>query len=202
MKKKLFCSGVALIASLLIAVPLIFAQTPVDDLTTVEPYKSMAQANEAFLKKETDKAAEYIHKAAAYCHQESGKVADSGKKYMKKAGDGLDKLGRDVKSGAVTSEHDLKMGFAKAGQLSAKAWQETMADSKAAGKDVSEAFKKAGAGLDSAARWSGTQLKEGGRKTVETAKKVGHGTKAAAEDVDKWVKHLGEGIEDVGRNLK
>ena len=161
MKTRTLFLGTALFAALLIAIPVIYAQTPVGE-SMEEPEKSMAQANADFLRKETDKAAEYIHKAAEYFHKESDSVASSGKEDMKKAGDGLDKLGQDLKNGAVTSEHEIKMAFAKANQLSAKAWQETMAASKKAGKDVTGAFKNAGASLDSAARWSGTQLKEGG----------------------------------------
>jgi hypothetical protein len=127
-----------------------YAQTSVGDFAD-DPDKSMAAANEAYLKKDNDKAAEYIHKAAAYFHKESDEVASSGKKYMKEAGDGLDKLGEDVKKGAVKSDDDLKKAFAKADHLSAKAWRETMAASQKAGKDATEAFKKAGTSLEGAA---------------------------------------------------
>ncbi len=55
--------------------------------------------------------------------------------------------------------------------------------------------------LDGAARWSGTKLKEGGQMTVDAAKKAGQGTKVAGKDVGKMFKSIGDGIEDVGRNL-
>ena len=34
-----------------------------------------------------------------------------------------------------------------------------------------------------------------------TKKKVGQGTKVVGEDVDKMFKGIGDGIEDVGRNM-
>ena len=63
-------------------------------------------------------------------------------------------------------------------------------------------FKKAGASLEGAAKWSGNQLTEGAQASVEAVKKVGTGkakcVKAGTEEVNKWFKGIGEGIEDLG----
>jgi hypothetical protein len=166
-----------------------------------DPDKTMASAHEAFLKKETTKAAEDLHKAAEFVKKEADKVGKDVKAGVVKAGADLDKLGRDVKAGTVKSGDDLKKAFAKVDHELAKAWHKTADEAKKAGKDSDEALKKAGAGLEGAAKWSGTKLKEGTLASVEGLKKVGQGAKIGAEDVGKFFKGIGDGIADVGRKI-
>jgi hypothetical protein len=170
-----------------------------------EPDKSMAAANEAFLKDNMNKAAEQIGKAAAYVKKEADKVAAGSKEGVKKAGDALAKLGGDVKQGAVKSGDDLKKTFAAVDHALAKAWHATADETRKAGKDATAALKKAGASLAGAAKWSGAQLQEGAQASLDAVKKVGtatgKGVKTGVEDVDKWFKDIGEGIEGVGKKL-
>lgn len=170
-----------------------------------EPDKSMAAANEAFLKNSMNKAAEQLSKAAAYVKKEADKVAAGSKEGVQKAGDALAKLGKDVKQGAVKSADDLKKTFAAVDHALAKAWHATADESKKAGKDATAALKKAGASLAGAAKWSGAQLHDGAQASLDAVKKVGtaagKGMKAGAEEIDTWFKEIGQGIEDVGKKL-
>jgi hypothetical protein len=166
-----------------------------------DPDKTMASAHEAFLKKDTTKAAEDIHKAAEFVKKEADKVGKDVKAGVVKAGADLDKFGRDVKAGTVKTGDDLKKAFAKVDHELAKAWHKTADEAKKAGTDSGEALKKAGAGLEGAAKWSGAKLKEGTLASVEGLKKVGQGAKVGAEDVGKFFKGIGDGIADVGRHI-
>ena len=170
-----------------------------------EPDKTMAAANEAFLKGNMNKAAEDISKAVAYVGKQVNNVAKGSKEGVKKAGDALAKLGKDVKQGTVKSGDDLKKTFAAVDHALAKAWHATAEQAKKSNKDSTAALKKAGGALAGAAKWSGTQLQEGAQASVDAVKKVGtgagKGVKAGADDVDKWFKGIGEGIDDVGRKL-
>ncbi len=192
------------IAVLMAVIPAVYAQTSPGDFTN-EPDKTMAAAHESFLKGETNKAAEQIHKAAAYVKKEADKVAKDSKAGVKKAGDDLDKLGQGVKKGTVKSSDDLKKQFAKVDYELARAWHKTADEAKKSGKDPSNALKKAGAWIEGAAKWSVTQLKEGTQASIEAVKKAGKDTaksaKAGTGEVDQWFKGIGEGIEDVGRKL-
>jgi hypothetical protein len=203
-KKSFSVLSMLIIAVLMAAIPAVYAQTSPGDFTN-EPDKTMASAHESFLKGEMNKAAEQINKAAAYVKKEADKVAKDTKEGVKKAADDLDKLGQGVKKGTVKSSDELKKTFAKVDYELAKAWHKTADEAKKSGKDPSNALKEAGAWIEGAAKWSVTQLKEGTQASIEAVKKVGKdaakGAKVGADEVDKWFKGIGEGIEDVGRKL-
>ena len=124
---------------------------------------------------------------------------------MKKAGEELDNLGNGIKNGTVKSEAELKKTFAKVDHQIAGCWHKTAAESKTSGKDASADLKKAGASLAGAAKWSDTKLSEGAQSSVEAIKKagtsVGKEAKTSADEMDKWFKNLGEGIDDLGKKL-
>jgi hypothetical protein len=93
MTKNLFSILSMLIITLLLTgIPSLYAQTSPSDFPS-EPDKTMAAAQESFVKKDTKKASEQIGKAAAYVNKEADKVAKDAKEGVKKAGDGLTKLG-------------------------------------------------------------------------------------------------------------
>jgi predicted thioesterase len=193
-----------IIASLAAGSPAAYAQRSPADFTG-EPDKTMAAAHESFVKKEMDKAADQIGKAADYVKEEAGKVATGSKEGVKKAGDELGKLGQSVKKGAVKSADELAKTFGKVDHELAKAWHKTADEAKKAGKDSSDALGKAGESLAGAAKWSGNRLKKGTQSSVEAVQKVGNatakGVKDGTEEVNKWFKGIGEGIEDLGRKL-
>jgi hypothetical protein len=176
------------------------AQAPSD--FSGEADKRMAAAHESFMKREMNRAAEEIAKAAAYVRKEGEKVSAGAKSGMKKAGDDLDKLGQAVKKGTVKSGDELKRAFAKIDHEVAKAWHKTAEDARKSGKDASDALKQAGDGLESAAKWSGAKLKDGTQASVDGLKKVGAGAKVAADDATRFFKGIGDGIADVGRHLQ
>jgi hypothetical protein len=203
-KKFLSVLSMLTIATLMAAIPAVYAQTSPGNFTN-ESDKAMASAHESFLKGEMNKAAEQIHKASAYVKKEADKVAKDTREGVKKAGDDLDKLGQGVKKGTVKSGDELKKTFAKVDYELAKAWHKTADEAKKSGKDSSHALREAGAWIEGAAQWSATQLKEGTQASLEAVKKVGKGVakgaKSGAEEVDKLFKGIGDGIEDVGRKL-
>ena len=203
-KRSFSVLSMLIIAALIAAIPTVYAQASPGDLTR-EPDKTMASAHESYLKGEMNKAAEQINKAAAYVRKEADKVATDTKEGVKKAADDLDKLGEGVKKGTVKSGEELKKTFAEVDYELAKAWHKTADEAKKSGKDPSNALKEAGAWIEGAAKWCATQLKEGTEASIEAVKKVGKGAakgaKVGAEEVDKLIKGIGEGIEDVGRKL-
>jgi hypothetical protein len=193
-----------IVGVLLAASPAVAAENASGNFTT-EPDKTLAAAHESFVKGDMDKAAAQIHKAADYVKKQSDNVAADSKAGFKTAGEGLDKLGDDVKKGTVKSEAALKKSFAKADHEIAGCWHKTAIESKKAGKDSVADLKKAGASLAGAAKWSDTKLKEGTHDSIEGVKKAGRatgeGVKAGADEVDKWFKGIGDGIADLGRKL-
>ncbi len=203
-KKSFSLLSMFIIAVWMAAIPTVYAQTSSGDFTN-EPDKTMASAHESFLKGEMNKAAEQINKAAVYVKKEADKVAKDAREGVKKAGDDLDMLAQGVKKGTVKSSDELKKTFAKVDYELAKAWHRTADEAKKSGKDPGNALKEAGAWIEGAAKWSVTQLKEGTQSSIEAVKKVGKGAakgiKAGAEEVEKWFKGIGEGIEDLGRKL-
>jgi hypothetical protein len=196
--------GGLITAALITAVPALYGQTATGGFKS-EPDKSMAAAHESFLKGEKDKSAADIHKAAEWVKKQSDKVGDDSKAGMKAAGEELDKLGDGVKDGTVKSGDELNKGFAKADHSIAACWHKTAEGTKAAGKDSTEALKKSGIALENSAKWSGHQLSEGAQESVTAVKKAskatGEGAKAGAEEVDKWFKGIGDGIDDLGKKL-
>ena len=168
---------------------------------TDEPDKTMAAAQQSFIKKDTKTATEHLQKSAAYVRKEADKVAKSSQAGLKKAGDQLAQLGKDVTKGAVKSADDMAKVFAKVDYERAKAWHATAAQAKKSGKDATDGLKQAGAALNGAAQWSGAQLKQGTTMAVESVKKIGQGAKLGAEETEKMFKSLGEGVEDLGRHL-
>jgi len=172
---------------------------------TTEPDKTMAAAHESFVKKDMNKAAEQVHKAAATVKKESESVAAGAKDGMRKAGAELDELGDSVKNGTVKSEAELKKTFAKVDHQIADCWHKTAAESKKSGKDSTADLAKAGTSLENSAKWSGNKLKEGTQSSVDAIKKAGkatgQGIKTGAEEVGKWFQNLGDGISDLGKKL-
>ena len=188
-----------IVSVLMAAIPTVYAQAPGD--FAGDPDKSMASAQESFVKGDMNKAAEHIKKAAASVRKEGGKVAKDAKQGVMKAGDQLDRLGGEVKKGAVKSGDQLKKTFAQVDHALAKAWHTTAEQAQKSGKDSTDALKKAGAGLVGAAKWSGTQMKDGTQAAVEGVQKAGQGMKLGAEDIGKFFKGIGDGIADVGQKL-
>ena len=140
----------------------------------------MAASRSAFVKGDATKASQQIRKAAAYVRNESSEVAASAKEGVEKAAASLDKLGRDVKNGAVKSEDELKQTFARVDHALAVGWHAT-------------------------AEEAGTKLKQGAQaslRTLEkTGKKTGEAVKAGAKQVEGWFKDIDNGIKEVGRKL-
>jgi hypothetical protein len=111
MTKKVFSVlSMLIITSLAAGIPAVYAQTSPADFTS-EPDKTMAVAHESFVKKNMNKAAEQISKAADYVKKEADKVATNAKEGVKKAGDELGRLGQGVKKGTVTSGDELNKTY-------------------------------------------------------------------------------------------
>jgi hypothetical protein len=203
-QRSVVVSSIVTLAAWLTAAPGSYAQTAPAGLKG-EPDKTLAAAHESFVKKDMDKAGVQVHKAAAYVAKESDKVAADCKAGVKKASAGLDTLGDNIKKGSVKSADDINKCAASTDHALAHAWFQTADEAKRAGKDSTEALKKSGAALESAAKWSGQQLNEGTQASLKAVKQAGKatgaGAKAGADEVNKWFKDIGTGIEDLGRKL-
>lgn len=189
------CGVAILVASL----ATVHAQAPGD--FTGEPDKSMARAQEALAKGDKGKAAEHIGKAAAYVRAQEQKVAKDASMGLKKATDELDRLGAEVKKGAVKSADALKKTFAKTDNALATAWHATADQEQKTGKDPSGALRSAGAGLENAAKWAGAKLDAGAQAAVDALNQAERGTRLGAETVGRTIRGLGEGISDLGRRI-
>ena len=165
--------------------------------TSSEPDKSMANAQESFLKGNMNKAAEHIKKAAGYVRADAGKVAKDASTSVKKAGDSLDRLGGEVKRGSVKSADQLKKTFAQVDHSLAKAWHTTAEQAQKSGKDSTAALKKAGPGWR--ARPSGRALSwRKARMPPSMASRRSVRAWMGADDAGKFFKGIGEGIADLG----
>ena len=107
----------------------------------------------------------------------------------------------------MAAAHDsfVKKNMNKAAEQISKAADYVKKDADKVATNAKEGVKKAGASLEGAAKWSGNQLTEGAQASVEAVKKVGKdtakGVKAGTEEVNKWFKGIGDGIEDLGRKF-
>ena len=187
------------VAMLVASIATVHAQAPAE--FAGEPDKSMASAGEALAKGDTSKAAEYIGKAAAYVRAQEQKVAKDASMGLKKAADELDRLGAEVKKGAVKSADALKKTFAKTDHALATAWHATADQEQKAGKDASGALRSAGAGLENAAKWAGTKLDSGAQAAVDALNQAERGARMGAEAVGRTIRGLGDGISDLGRRI-
>ena len=204
MNKTLLPLSIATAVLSIASATFVLAQVNPDDFTE-EPDKTMAASHSSFVKGDTAKASQEIRKAATYVRNGSREVAGSAKAGVENAAASLDKLGRDVKSGAVKSGDELKQTFARVDHALAVGWHTTAEEARNSGKDASAALKKAGAALDGAAKWSGTELKQGAQASLRTlqkaGKKAGEAVKFGAEQVEGWFKDIGNGIKEVGGKL-
>ena len=98
----------------------------------------------------------------------------------------------------MKSEAELKKTFAKVDHQMATSWHKTAEEAQKLGKDSKADLNKSGAALAGAAKWSGNELSEGTQKTLEEVK---HAGKAGGEEVQKWWKSIGDGIDDLGHKL-
>ena len=199
MTSRAFLLWTALVAAVPMTPIVVHAQAPGDFAS--EPDKSMASANESFLKGDMDKAAEHIHKAAVYLRSEGDKVAKDASKPVKKAADDLERLGQNVKKGSVKSGDQLKKGFAEADHQLAKAWHTSADQARKAGQDATVPLQKAAAALTGAATWSGVKLQQGAQASVDGVTKAGQGMRLGAETVGGFFRGIGDGIADVGQHL-
>ena len=132
--------GATIIALLIAVVSTVHAQAPGD--FAGEPDKTMASAHESFVKGDMKKAADQIHKAAGYVKKEGNKVAKDAKGSVKKAGDALDRLGKEVKKGTVKSGDQLKKTFAQVDHQLASAWHKTADEANKAGQEFDQCPEK------------------------------------------------------------
>ena len=186
-------------AVLMAGMPTVEAQAPGDFAR--EPDKSMASAQESFLKGDMNKAAEHIKKASTYVRTQAKKVAKDASKSVKKAADDLDRLGAEVKKGAVKSPDELKKAFAQVDHALATAWHATAEQEQKSGKDATNALVNAGAGLEGAAKWAGAKLDVGAQAAVDAVNTAGRGARLGVETVGRAFRGIGDGIADVGRKL-
>ena len=78
-----------------------------------EPQQHFQTAHESFVKKDLQRAAEEIRKAAAFVKVEAGRAADDGKQSLLTSVRDLDKLADEVERGSISSVKQLDEAFGR-----------------------------------------------------------------------------------------
>ena len=146
-------------------------------------------------------ASEEIHKAAEWMKSEAAKAKGKGKEALTASYRELQKLGEDLKKGAVKSEKEIEMASARAYQAlatnsqvrSAEAWSK-------------KEFKKAGEELDMAVSqlekgyaWAGQKVESGTQKVIDQSKEW---SRKAKEDAGKASAEARKILKDAEDEIK
>jgi hypothetical protein len=184
------------------------APEPVQAPEAKGPDEHFQKAHELFLKKDMKAAASEIQKAAELMRQEAEKATEEGKKGLMASVNELEKLAKDIETGAVIPEKKMKDVFAKAEHALAnynymKASEQW---TKKEAKETGNALKNATLHLENAAKWSGQTLETGVADVIEgvriIAGKLKEEAKLGAEEVDKAIKDLGAEILKLGKKIE
>jgi len=172
---------------------------------TLEQY--FQKAKQDYVDKNMKAASEEIHKAAEWMKSEAAKAKGKGKEALTASYRELEKLGDDLKKGAVKSEKEIEMASARA--YNALATNSHVKSAEALSK---KEFKKAGEELDMAASqlekgyaWAGQKVEAGTQKVIDDSKalsrKMKEGASRASAEVGKAMKDLEDEIKTFGRKI-
>jgi len=148
-----------------------------------------------------------IRKADGYLRLEAGRATGAARLSLDNSVARLDKLAASVEAGTDTDARDLQRAFAAADHALAQAYHD-----KAAGSWVRRdydrtgyALRAAAQSLESAADWAGDKARSGAADTVTDtralADKLAAGAGWTRDEVAAGLKHLGTGIDDMGKQL-
>ncbi|MCA9213488.1 MAG: hypothetical protein KDB27_10510 [Planctomycetales bacterium] len=173
-----------------------------------EPSHHLHQAHESFIKQKYKAAANDVVKAAGYVHIAAQNAASGTKAALIASAQELDRLAKDIKSGAVTSVKKLESAFARAEHALAAHYQAKARSALRQKKHASAGhyLRSAVNHVENGAKWTGHKLESGvvaaasGVRTV--AGKLVEGSGFVLDEVGKGVEWVGVEVEKLGKQLE
>jgi hypothetical protein len=166
-----------------------------------EPQEHFQSARESFLKKDFQRAAEEIRKAAAFVKVEAGRAKDDGKQSLLTSVRDLDKLADEVERGTTSSVKQLDDAFGRADHALA-AHHHRMAKE----FETQKAAQKAGYELKAAAlyveqglAWAGEKADASGAAAIQGAQTLAGKLIAEGGTV---LDRFGQGYEAIGKAIQ
>ncbi|MCA9124624.1 MAG: hypothetical protein H6822_18705 [Planctomycetaceae bacterium] len=169
-----------------------------------EPSRLMKQADENFLRRKYEMAADQLHRAGAYLHGAASHADKETKSALEASAAEVDRLTAGIKSGVVASRRELEDAFARA-EYALAAYQHLKAKEALDRRD----YKIAGTYLDTAvthaentARWMGHELEASANRIVEsayaTSGELVNGAGFVVRDVEGVMDDIGAELEKLG----
>lgn len=174
----------------------------------VELASHFQKADELFLKKDLKAAASEIRKGASFLKGKAKSATKDSKEGLDASAQELEKLAKDVEAGGVTSEKQLKDGFARSYHAlsnyeyrrASEAW------AKKKTRATGQALTNAAQDVEQAAKWSGRELEADTADTIEYARGVGgklvKGAGWSVDEVDKGIKGIGNALSKLGEEME
>ncbi len=172
------------------------------------PASHFQKADELFLKKDLKAAASEIRKGAGFLKGKAKSATKDSKEGLDASAQELEKLAKDVETGGVTSEKQLKDTFARSYHALSNDEYRRASESWAKKKtrETGQALTNAAQDVEQAAKWSGRELEADTADTIEYARGVGgklvKGAGWSVDEVDKGIKGIGSALSKLGENLK
>jgi hypothetical protein len=165
-----------------------------------DPASHFQKADELFLKKDLKAAASQIRKGAGLLRRKAKSATEDSKESLKASAQELEKLAKDVETGGVTSEKQLKDAFARSYHALSDSEYRRASESwtKKKTRETGQALTNAAQDMEQAAKWSGRELEADTADSIGYARAVGgklvKGAGWTADEVDKGIKGIGSAL--------
>ncbi len=173
-----------------------------------EPASHFLKADELFLKKDLKAAASEIRKGAGFLKRKAKSATEDSKEDLSASAQELEKLAKDVETGGVTSEKQLKHTFARSYHALSNYEYRRASESWAKKKtrETGHALTNAAQDVEHAAKWSGRELEADTADTVKYARAVGgklvKGAGWTVDEVDKGIKGISSALSKLGERME
>jgi hypothetical protein len=166
-----------------------------------EPQEHFQKAHESFLKKDLQRAAEDIRKAAAFVKVEAGRAKDDGKQALLTSVRDLDTLADEVEHGSISSVKQLDEAFGRVDHALA-AHHHRMAKEFEAQKAAQKAgyeLKAAALYVEQGLAWAGQKADASGAAAIQGAQTLAGKLIAEGGTV---LDRFGQGYEAIGNAIE
>jgi hypothetical protein len=166
------------------------------------------KADELFLKKDLKAAASQILKGAGFLKGKARGATKDSKEGLDASAQELEKLAKDVETGGVTSEKQLKDAFARSYHALSNYEYRRASESWAKKKTrkTGQALASAAQDVEQTAKWSGRELEADTAGAIEYARAVGgklvKGAGWSVDEVDKGIKGIGNALSRLGEKME
>jgi hypothetical protein len=166
-----------------------------------EPQEHFQNAHESFLKKDLQRAAGEIRKAAAFVKVEAGRATDEGKQSLLTSVRELDKLADEVERGTIASVKQLDEAFGRVDHALA-AHHHRMAkefEAKKAAQKAGYELKAAALYVEQGLAWAGQKADASGAAAIQGAQTLAGKLIAEGGTV---LDRFGQGYEAIGKAIE